>query len=98
MKIFVSNLGCHVDGNELYHFFAPFGHVASATVITDKETGKSLRYGFVDMTDADSVQQAIQKLHGKVVEGRSISVSLSKGKKTNHKSLEIKKRQSATYR
>ncbi len=98
MNIFVSNLGCHVDGAELYHFFAPFGHVASATVTTDKETGKSLRYGFVDMPDEICVQKAIQALHGKVVEGRSISVSLSKEKVNNSKRLFVQKRQSSTYR
>ena len=91
MNIFVSNLGCHVDGTELYHFFAPFGHVASATVVTDKETGKSLRYGFVEMPDEACIQQATQKLHGKVVEGRSISVSLSKGKIINSKVLSVSK-------
>ena len=98
MKIFVSNLGCHVEGADLYHFFAPFGNVASATVITDRETGKSLRYGFVEMPDENSSQQAIQKLHGKIVEGRSITVSLSKEKTVHSKTLLVKKRTAATYR
>ena len=98
MNIYVSNLGCHVDGTDLYHFFAPFGNVASAVIISDKETGKSLRYGFVDMPDESCIQQAIQKLHGKVVEGRSMSVSLSKEKTTSGKGLVIKKRLTSTYR
>ncbi len=98
MKIFVSNLGCHVEGADLYQFFAPFGNVASATVVTDKETGKSLRYGFVEMPDENSSQQAIQKLHGKIVEGRSISVSLSKEKQNTGKSLLMKKRAITMYR
>ena len=97
MKIFVSNLGCHVEGADLYQFFAPFGHVASAVVITDKETGKSLRYGFVYMTDEDCIRQAIQKLHGKVVEGRSMSVSLSK-EKNHSRNLPVKKQYPAVHR
>lgn len=80
MLIYVSNLGCHVESADLNVFFTAFGAVTSARVITDKETGKSLRYGFVEMPDEKCASEAISKLHGKTVEGRTMSVSFSKPK------------------
>ena len=80
MTIYVSNVGCHITSADLYQLFAVIGNVASAHIITDKETGKSLRYGFVEMPDERSGNEAIGKLHGKVTEGRTMSVALSKAK------------------
>ncbi|TKK64189.1 RNA-binding protein [Ilyomonas limi] len=83
MNIFISNLGFHVESNDLKAFFAPYGEVTSSKVVTDKETGRSLRYGFVDMPDEESGKEAISKLHGKMVEGRCMSVGISKPKDAN---------------
>jgi len=77
MKIFISNLGFHVDSADLKSFFLPFGVVTSAVVITDGETGKSLRYGFVEMPDEKSGNEAISKLNGRVVEGRAMRVTIA---------------------
>jgi RNA recognition motif-containing protein len=98
MTIHVSNVGCHVSSADLYQLFAAVGNVASARIITDKETGKSLRYGFVEMTDEKSVAEAISKLHGKVIEGRAISVAISKNKNAQPASLRTKPQYSSFHR
>ena len=67
MTIHISNVGCHVSGADLYQLFAAIGNVASARIITNKETGKSLRYGFVEMPGERCGNEAISKLHGKVL-------------------------------
>ena len=51
MNIYVSNLSFNVQNEDLKDFFAPYGEVTSAKVITDKETGRSRGFGFVEMSD-----------------------------------------------
>ncbi len=80
MNIFVSNLGFHVENADLKNMFTPFGEVTSAKVITDAETGRSLRYGFVEMPDETAGNEAISKLNGRVVEGRAMSINIARGK------------------
>lgn len=65
---------------DLYQLFAVVGNVASARVITSKETGKSIKYGFVEMTDENDADEVIIRLDGKVIKGRTISVARSKPK------------------
>ncbi|MEY3245278.1 MAG: hypothetical protein RL253_434, partial [Bacteroidota bacterium] len=59
-------------------FFAEYGEVTSAKVITDKFTGRSRGFGFVEMSDDAAAQKAIQELDGATVEGRAIKVSEAK--------------------
>ena len=91
MNIFISNLGFHVESNDLKDFFAPYGEVTFSKVINDRETGRSLRYGFIEMPDEESGKEAISRLHGKMVEGRCISVAISKAKDTNKNQLSMNK-------
>ena len=76
--MYVSNLGFHVTDEDLNALFAAFGEVTSAKVVTDRVTGKSRGFGFVEMPQSAAAEEAIQKLSGKEVEGRAISVSIAK--------------------
>jgi RNA recognition motif-containing protein len=80
MNLYVSNLGFHVDDEELKNLFAAYGSVTSAKVIKDRETGRSRGFGFVEMPVDEEGKKAIKELEGKDVEGRSISVSVAKPK------------------
>ena len=78
MNIYVSNLSFNVQDEDLKEFFAESGEVTSAKVITDKFTGRSRGFGFVEMSDDAAAQKAIQELDGATVEGRAIKVSEAK--------------------
>ncbi len=78
MNIYVSNLSFNVQDEDLKEFFTPYGEVSSAKVITDKETGRSRGFGFVEMSDDAASQKAITELNGATVENREISVSVAK--------------------
>lgn len=78
MNIYVSNLSFNVQDEDLKEFFAPYGEVTSAKVITDRETGRSRGFGFVEMSDDAASKKAIAELDGATVENRSISVSEAK--------------------
>src|SRR5689334_13191029 len=80
MNIYVSNLSFNVQDEDLKDFFAPYGEVTSAKVITNRETGRSRGFGFVEMTDEAASQKAIAELNGTTLENRSISVSVAKQK------------------
>jgi RNA recognition motif-containing protein len=78
MNIYVSNLSFNVQDEDLREFFAPDGEVTSAKVITDRETGRSRGFGFVEMSDEAASKKAIAELDGATVENRAISVSVAK--------------------
>lgn len=80
MKIYVSNLSFNVQDEELLNLFTPFGAVASAKVINDRETGRSRGFGFVEMEDDNAAQEAIQQLNETSVDGRNIGVSEARPK------------------
>ena len=80
MNMYVSNLGFHVTDEDLRKLFADFGVVDSAKVIMDRMTNQSRGFGFVEMQNETEAEAAMQKLAGKEVEGRSISVSKAKPK------------------
>jgi RNA recognition motif-containing protein len=78
MNIYVSNLSFNVQDEDLKEFFTPYGEVSSAKVITDRETGRSRGFGFVEMSDEAASKKAIAELDGATVENRAISVSVAK--------------------
>lgn len=80
MNIYVSNLSFNVQDEDLREFFAPYGDVTSAKVITDRETGRSRGFGFVEMSDETASRKAITELNGATVENRAINVSEAKPK------------------
>ena len=80
MNMYVSNLGFHTSEDDLRKLFEPFGQVSSAKVITDRETGRSRGFGFVEMASSTEASQAMSKLNGKEIEGRQISVTVAREK------------------
>lgn len=77
-KIYVGNLPYSVTDSSLQSNFAEFGGVSSAKVMTDRETGRSKGFGFVEMASAEVAQAAIEALHGMSVDGRTIVVNLAR--------------------
>ena len=78
MNIFVSNLNFKVRSEDLKTLFERYGEVVSSKVITDKFSGKSRGFGFVEMKNDDDGQRAIGELDQKDFEGRNITVSVAK--------------------
>lgn len=78
--MFVSNLSFHTVDEDLKTLFGQYGSVSSAKVITDRVTGRSRGFGFVEMNSADEANGAIKALNGKDIEGRLLSVSVAKEK------------------
>ena len=85
MKMYVSNLSFHTNDDNLRELFQKFGDVTSAKVITDRESGRSRGFGFVEMGAENEAKDAIQGLNNKEVEGRALSVSIAKEKKADNK-------------
>lgn len=73
-KIYVGNLPWSTTDDELREMFAAHGNVQSATVVTDRETGRSRGFGFVEM-EANAAQEAITRLNGKDVGSRQLRVN-----------------------
>ena len=74
-KIFVGNLSFDTTSADLESLFAQAGTITSATVVTDRDTGRSRGFGFVEMSSASEAQKAIQDLNGKELQGRTLNVS-----------------------
>jgi cold-inducible RNA-binding protein len=77
-KLYVGNLPYSTTQESLSDMFSPFGTVVSSTIITDKMSGRSKGFGFVEMEDDDAAQSAIADMNGKDIEGRSIVVSVAR--------------------
>ncbi|MDH3642846.1 MAG: RNA-binding protein [Gammaproteobacteria bacterium] len=80
MKLFVGNLPWSVADQDLEELFAQFGGVDSAKVITDRDTGRSRGFGFVEMGD-DSAREAIADLNEKEIDGRKLTVNEARDRK-----------------
>lgn len=78
MNIYISNLSYNVTDEDLQEYFAEYGEVTSAKVITDKFTGRSRGFAFVEMSDDEAAKKAIQELDQATVDGRTISVTVAK--------------------
>jgi RNA recognition motif-containing protein len=81
MNIFVGSLPFRVEENELKELFEEFGEVSSVKIITDRETGRSKGFGFIEMADDEAAEQAIAKLNGTDLQGRTIVVNQAEEKK-----------------
>jgi len=77
-KLYVGNLGYDVSDADLERLFAAHGTVDSANVITDRSTGRSKGFGFVEMSSGADAQSAIAALDGKEHAGRTIKVNEAK--------------------
>lgn len=75
MNIYVGNLKYTITDRQLEELFGAFGAVSNARVITDRETGRSKGFGFVEMPNQAEAREAISSLEGKDVDGRNIKVN-----------------------
>jgi cold-inducible RNA-binding protein len=75
IKLFVGSLSYSVNDTQLKDFFSEVGEVVSANVITDRNTGQSKGFGFVEMSSDDEAKEAIKQLNGKELDGRQVAVS-----------------------
>ena len=80
MKLFVAKLDYSVDSEELRTVFEEYGSVTSCTVVTDRETGRSRGFGFVEMSD-DEANVAIRQLDQSELRGREMVVKVAEDKK-----------------
>ncbi len=76
-KLYVGGLSYSTSSEDLRTLFSQVGTVESATVITDKFTGRSRGFGFVEMTTSEEAEAAIQRLNGQIVDGRNLTVNLA---------------------
>jgi RNA recognition motif-containing protein len=80
MKLFVGNLSFQTTQDDLVQVFSPYGAVESATVLTDRSTGQSRGFGFVEMTNRNEAQAAINALNGTQLDGRALNVNEARPK------------------
>jgi cold-inducible RNA-binding protein len=74
-KLYVGNLTYNTSDSDLQRLFEAFGTVASAQVISDRDTGRSKGFGFVEMSSDQEAQAAINGLNGKEIDGRALTVN-----------------------
>jgi RNA recognition motif-containing protein len=75
MRIYVGGLPYQTTGQDLSDLFSQIGEVTDATVITDRDTGRSKGFGFVEMSNSQEAQSAIQQLNGTTLGNRTITVN-----------------------
>ena len=75
MRLYVGNLNFKTTGEDLQELFGQVGQVESASVVTDRETGRSRGFGFVEMASNEDGQRAIEQFNGKEFNGRNLTVN-----------------------
>lgn len=80
MNIYVGNVDYHLSEDQLKELFEEFGEVSSVKIVTDKFTGRSKGFGFVEMDNDAEAQEAIDALNGKTVNNREITVNKARPK------------------
>jgi cold-inducible RNA-binding protein len=75
MKLYVGNLSFQTSSEELQQLFAQAGTVESATVVEDRDTGRSRGFGFVEMASKEEGEKAIQQFNGTDLNGRNLTVN-----------------------
>ena len=75
-NVYVGNLSFQATADDLREAFAPFGTVTSSQVVSDRETGRSRGFGFVEMSEGGD--EAIDKLNGTMLQGRALTVNEAK--------------------
>ena len=77
-KLFVGGIAFSTSTERLRELFAQVGAVESATVVTDRDTGQSRGFGFVEMATAEEADQAVARFNGQELDGRQLKVELAK--------------------
>lgn len=79
-KLFIGNLPWSIDSEQLNEIFSKFGKIVEAVVITERHSGRSKGFGFVEYETEEAAQKAVDELNEKEVEGRKIFVNIAKPK------------------
>ena len=77
-NLYVGNLTFNTTSADLETLFSQYGEVTKAQVITDRDSGRSRGFGFVEMAQADAAQTAISELNGHNLDGRDLTVNMAK--------------------
>jgi RNA recognition motif-containing protein len=85
-KIYVGNLPWSATDASLQDAFSAFGEVTSASVVTDRETGRSRGFGFIEMEDGADADKAIRELDGRDLDGRAMRVNEARPKERRERS------------
>ena len=80
MKIYVGNFGFNLSEAELRAMFQPYGAIESVSIVTERDSGRSRGFGFVEMPSADEAAKAIAALNGKDSGGRPLTVNEARPK------------------
>ncbi|HTK11003.1 MAG TPA: RNA-binding protein [Ktedonobacteraceae bacterium] len=83
MRLYVGGLPYQTNENDLISLFEQIGSVTSATVIVDRETGRSKGFGFVEMGSTEEGQRAIEQLNGSLLGNRNITVNEARERQAN---------------
>ncbi len=83
LRLYVGSLSYQTTEQELADLFEQVGQVVSATVITDRDSGRSKGFGFVEMSNDDEARKAIDQLNGTVLDGRQIVVNEARERRDN---------------
>jgi RNA recognition motif-containing protein len=86
-KLYVGNMSYSVDSAALEQMFRAYGTVESAQIITDRATGRSKGFGFVEMSSSAEAQAAIDALNGKESDGRALTVNEAKPREESSRSF-----------
>jgi len=81
MNLYIGNLNYRLEENELQEAFEAYGTVASVKIITDRETGRSRGFAFVEMPNDEEARKAIDALHESELNGRTIYVNQAREQK-----------------
>lgn len=84
-NLFIGSLAYATNDDSLKAFFEQIGEVESARVVTDRDSGRSKGFGFVEFKDEANNQKAVDQLDGKELDGRAINVSLARPKEDRPK-------------
>ena len=76
-KIFIGGLAFSTSNERLREVFAEAGGVESATVVMDRDTGRSRGFGFVEMATAEAADEAVKKFNGQTIDGRMLKVEIA---------------------
>src|SRR4051794_22696779 len=79
-NVFVGNMNFQTTESDLRALFEPFGEITRVQVMTDRDTGRSRGFGFVEMADDDAATQAIAALNGRELDGRQLNVNEARPK------------------
>ncbi len=91
-KLYVGNLAYVVSNDDLYQLFSQAGQVQSAAVVMDKISGQSMGFGFVEMTTAQEVADAIRQFNNTELKGRNIKVNDARPRKSDFGTREMRYR------